>query len=259
MTRSSCRDPPGRDATPTSSAASRSSTPSTRSDRIGARGLPERARAALPARTRAAATRTSPTRASPDWQYTMVRVRPDARRQRRRVRRCSTRAADEARRRGKAGHRSGRSSTPTTAARAPGPRRCGFRETRQDVELLRQLQPGDGEIAGGHRPDAVRSICAAPTRSRSSASRTCRRPRRWRPIALRALARADASSTRSRSSRSTAARVVGYATLEHLHGDAAPARARADGRPAQPPAAAGSRRAEERARSPGRPSTATAS
>lgn len=81
-----------------------------------------------------------------NWQYTMVRVRPDARRRGEGTALLDA-AADEARRNGRDGM-VGRVDRDDTGSRAWA-EGLGFEETRQDVELLRQLQPGDGEIADG--------------------------------------------------------------------------------------------------------------
>jgi len=93
-----------------------------------------------------------------NWQYTMVRVRPDARRRGEGTALLRA-AADEARQSGKAGM-VGRVDCEDTGSRAWAGV-VGFEETRQDVELLRQLQPGDGEIADGIVPLSAERLADA--------------------------------------------------------------------------------------------------
>ena len=82
---------------------------------------------------------------TPAWQYTMVRVQPAARRQG--VGKALLAAATEvARVEGSAGL-VGRVVDPDDDESRAWAVKCGFRETRQDVELLRRLRPGDGEVA----------------------------------------------------------------------------------------------------------------
>lgn len=82
---------------------------------------------------------------TPAWQYTMVRVQPGARRQG--IGKALLAAATEvARAEGSAGLM-GRVVDPDDDAARGWAAKCGFRETRQDVELLRRLRPGDGEVA----------------------------------------------------------------------------------------------------------------
>jgi GNAT superfamily N-acetyltransferase len=82
---------------------------------------------------------------TPGWQYTMVRVQPDARR-RGVGSALLDAAAGAARADGNAGL-VGRVVDPDDDGSRAWAAACGFRETRQDVELLRRLRPGDGEIA----------------------------------------------------------------------------------------------------------------
>ena len=147
------------------------------------------------------------------WAYTMVRVHPEAR-----GRGIGSAlldvARDEARSRGKAGNL-GRVDPDDSRSRAwLGAR--GFVETRQDVELLRQLEPGDGEVVEGIVPLAaeylegayaveVECVPDVPATVAMAASPF----ERWRELIEKHAVTFVALD---------AGRVVGYATLEHLHG-----------------------------------------
>lgn len=93
------------------------------------------------------------------WQYTMVRVRPESRRRGIGAALVEA-AAEEAKRAGQAGM-VGRVVDPGDKGSRAWAAACGFRETRQDVELLRRLHPGDGEIADGIVPLAPEHLRSA--------------------------------------------------------------------------------------------------
>jgi mycothiol synthase len=82
---------------------------------------------------------------TPAWQYTMVRVQPGARRQG--VGKALLAAATEVARAEGIGGLVGRVVDPDDDESRGWAAKGGFRETRQDVELLRRLRPGDGEVA----------------------------------------------------------------------------------------------------------------
>ena len=148
------------------------------------------------------------------WQYTMVRVRPDSRR-----RGVGTAlveaAAAEARRRGKAGL-IGRVVDPDDDGSRAWAAACGFEETRQDIELLRQVQPGDGEIAAGIVPlgaEHLRGAYAVEVECVPDVPATTPMQadpfERWRGrIERHAITFVALDGTR----------VVGRASLERLHG-----------------------------------------
>jgi mycothiol synthase len=93
------------------------------------------------------------------WQYTMIRVRPQCRR--RGIGTALVEAAvDAGTRSGQAGM-VGRVVDPDDEGSRAWAAACGFRETRQDVELLRQVRPGDGEIADGIVPLAPEHLRGA--------------------------------------------------------------------------------------------------
>jgi len=148
-----------------------------------------------------------------NWQYTMVRVRPDARRRGEGTALLGV-AEDEARRTGRVGM-VGRVDCNDSGSRAWA-EVAGFEETRQDVELLRTLRPGDGEIVEGivePAPEHLRGAYAVevecvpdiPATTPMIADPFDRWCERFERKAVRFVALDDG-------------RVVGYATLEHLHG-----------------------------------------
>jgi mycothiol synthase len=150
---------------------------------------------------------------TPNWQYTMVRVRPDARGSG--VGTATLEAAAEAARaKGNAGL-VGRVDPDDPGSRAWATGR-GFRETRQDVELLRRLRPGDGEIADGIvelRDEHLRETYAVEVECVPDVPATVPMAaspfERWRELIERHAVTFVALD---------GGRVVGYGTLEHLHG-----------------------------------------
>jgi GNAT superfamily N-acetyltransferase len=148
-----------------------------------------------------------------NWQYTMVRVRPEVRRRGEGTALLGV-AADEARRNGRAGM-VGRVDCDDTGSRAWAVV-VGFEETRQDVELLRRLQPGDGEIADGIVPlseEHLADVYAIEVECVPDVPATVPMVadpfELWRERLERKAVRFVALDE---------GRVVGYATLEHLHG-----------------------------------------
>lgn len=148
------------------------------------------------------------------WRYTMVRVRPDARR-----RGIGTAlldaAADAARADGNAGL-VGRVVDPDDDGSRAWAAACGFRETRQDVELLRRLRPGDGEIAEDivpMRAEHLRGAYAVEVECIPDVPATT--PGAAHPFELWHELIANHAVTFVALDDG---RVVGYATLEHLHG-----------------------------------------
>jgi len=149
----------------------------------------------------------------PNWQYTMVRVRPEARRHGVGSALLDA-AADEAGENGKEGI-VGRVGCDDGGSRSWATAR-GFRETRQDIELLRQVGPGDGEIADGIVPlreehlagayeveaECVPDVPATVPMAASTFSR-------WRERIEGHAATFVALD---------GGRVVGFATLRRLHG-----------------------------------------
>jgi GNAT superfamily N-acetyltransferase len=151
----------------------------------------------------------------PDWQYTMVRVRPEARRQGIGSALLAA-AAEVARAGGKKGGLVGRVVDPADDGSRAWAASCGFQETRQDVELLRHLRPGDGEVAEGivlMRAEHLRGAYAVEVECVPDVPATVAMAaepfERWHELiaahAVTFVALDDG-------------RVVGYATLEHLHG-----------------------------------------
>jgi mycothiol synthase len=148
------------------------------------------------------------------WQYTMVRVRPEARRQG--IGTALVEAAAETARRTASAGMVGRVLDPHDGGSRAWAAACGFRETRQDVELRRQLHPGDGAIVDGIVPlgeehlrgaYAVEVECVpdvpATTPMRAAPFE------RWHELIARHAATFVALDD---------GEVVGYATLEPLHG-----------------------------------------
>jgi GNAT superfamily N-acetyltransferase len=149
------------------------------------------------------------------WQYTMVRVHPEARRQGIATALLAA-AAEVARKDGKNGGLVGRVVDPADDGSRAWAAACGFRETRQDVELLRSLRQGDGEVAEGiveMRAEHLRGAYAVDVECVPDVPATvpmAAEPfERWHELiaahAVTFVALDDG-------------RVVGYATLEHLHG-----------------------------------------
>lgn len=150
----------------------------------------------------------------PAWQYTMVRVQPGARRQG--VGNALLAAATEA-----AGAEGivglvGRVVDPDDDGSRAWAMGCGFRETRQDVELLRRLRQGDGEIGEDVVPMRAEHLRGAyavevecvpdvPATTAMAADPFERWHERMSGHAVTFVA-LDGD------------RVVGRATLEHLHG-----------------------------------------
>ena len=77
--------------------------------------------------------------------------------------------------------------------------------------------PGRRRGRGGRRARCALSICAAPMRSRSNASRTCRPRRPWLPIPFERWHERIAGHAATFVALD-GGRVVGRATLGHLHG-----------------------------------------
>jgi GNAT superfamily N-acetyltransferase len=148
-----------------------------------------------------------------NWQYTMVRVQPDVRRRGEGTALLGA-AADEAGRNGRVGM-VGRVDCDDPGSRA-WIEVVGFEETRQDVELLRKLQPGDGEIADDIVPlseEHLAGVYAVEVECVPDVPATV-------PMVADPF-----EEWRERIGRKAAAFValddvcvVGYATLEHLHG-----------------------------------------
>jgi mycothiol synthase len=148
-----------------------------------------------------------------NWQYTMVRVRPDARRRGEGTALLAA-AADAARRNGRDGM-VGRVDCDDAGSRAWAGG-LGFDETRQDVELLRKLRPGDGEIADGIVPfsdEHVADVYAIEVECVPDVPATV--PMVADPFEVW-LERFERKAVRFVALHE--GRVVGYATLEHLHG-----------------------------------------
>jgi GNAT superfamily N-acetyltransferase len=149
-----------------------------------------------------------------NWQYTMVRVRPEARR--RGIGTALVEAAgDEARQRRKAGM-VGRVVVPDDSDTRSWAAARGFEETRQDIELLRQLRPGDGEIADGivpMGPEHLRGAYAVEVECVPDVPAT---------TPMRADSFECWSERMSKHAVTFVAldgeQVVGRASLEHLHG-----------------------------------------
>jgi GNAT superfamily N-acetyltransferase len=149
-----------------------------------------------------------------NWQYTMVRVRPEARR--RGIGSALVEAAArEAARNGRTAML-GRVIDPNDRGSRAWAAACGFHETRQDVELLRQVRPGDGEVAEGIvelAPEHLRGAYAVevecvpdiPATTPMAADPFERWSERLAQHAVTFVALADGQ-------------VVGRASLEHLHG-----------------------------------------
>jgi mycothiol synthase len=148
------------------------------------------------------------------WQYTMVRVHPESRR-----RGIGRALADEAAR--EAGRNGltamlGRVRDPDDRGSRAWAAACGFRETRQDVELLRTLDPGDGAITPGIvelAPEHLRGAYAVEVECvpdiPATTPMTAEPFERWSALiagsAVTFVALEDGE-------------VVGYATIERLHG-----------------------------------------
>jgi GNAT superfamily N-acetyltransferase len=148
------------------------------------------------------------------WQYTMARVRPESRR--RGIGRALVEAAAREAERNGLTAMLGRVLDPDDESSRAWAAACGFRETRQDVELLRQLRRGDGEIADGIvelAPEHLRGAYAVEVECvpdiPATESMTAEPFERWSELISR-----DAVTFVALDD----GRVVGYATLEHLHG-----------------------------------------
>ena len=150
----------------------------------------------------------------PGWQYTMVRVRPEARRSGLGSALIGA-AADSARADGLVGL-VGRVVDPADDGSRAWAAALGFRETRQDVELLRQLEPGDGEVA-----EDVVSLSAEHLRAAYEVEVECV-PDVPATVPMAAVPLERWHERIARNAVTYVAldgdRVVGYATLEHLHG-----------------------------------------
>jgi GNAT superfamily N-acetyltransferase len=149
-----------------------------------------------------------------NWQYTMVQVRPGSRR-----RGIGTAlieaAAGEARGRSRAGML-GRVVDPGDRGTRAWAAARGFSETRQDIQLLRELRPSDGEIADGIvliGPGHLRGAYAVEVECVPDVPATT-------PMKAKSFERW--SQLISKDAVTFVAldgdQVVGYATLEHLHG-----------------------------------------
>lgn len=149
----------------------------------------------------------------PGWQYTMVRVEPDARR--RGVGSALLAAATEAAKVEGIAGLVGRVVDPDDEGSRAWAAACGFRETRQDVELLRRLRPGDGGIADDILPmraEHLRGVYAVECECVPDVPATT-------PMAAEPF---ECWHERISGHAVTfvaldGGRVVGYATLEHLH------------------------------------------
>ncbi|MGE5275321.1 MAG: N-acetyltransferase family protein [Verrucomicrobiota bacterium] len=151
----------------------------------------------------------------PGRQYTMVRVQPDARRHG--IGTALLGAAVAAA--GSDGNVGlvGRVVDPDDAGSRAWAKACGFRETRRDVELLRPLRPGDGEIAEGivpMRAEHLRGAYAVEVECVPDVPATTPMLAlpfvRWHELIAQhavTFVALDGGGC-----------VVGYATLEHLHG-----------------------------------------
>ena len=149
----------------------------------------------------------------PGWQYTMVRVQPNARR-----RGIGTALLDAAAAAaGSDGNVGlvGRVVDPDDGGSRGWAEARGFRETRQDVELLRRLRSGDGEIAEDIAPmraEHLRGAYAVEVECVPDVPATTPMAalpfERWHELI------ADHAIT---FVALDGGRVVGYATLEHLH------------------------------------------
>jgi mycothiol synthase len=151
----------------------------------------------------------------PGWQYTMVRVHPEARRQG--IATALLAAATEAARSdAKDGGLVGRVVDPADDGSRAWATSCGFRETRQDVELLRHLESGDGEVAPGivpMRAEHLRGAYAVEVECVPDVPATV-------PMAAEPFERWHEliSSHAVTFVALDGDQVVGYATLERLHG-----------------------------------------
>jgi len=151
---------------------------------------------------------------TPGWQYTMVRVEPGARR--RGVGKALLGAAIEAARGEGSVGLVGRVVDPDDEGSRAWAAACGFRETRQDVELLRRLRPGDGEVADDivpMRAEHLRGVYAVECECVPDVPATT-------PMAAEPFERwhERISGHAVTYVALDGGRVVGYATLEHLHG-----------------------------------------
>ena len=148
-----------------------------------------------------------------NWQYTMVRVRPEVRR--RGIGRALVEEAARLAEQSGLTALVGRVIDPDDLGSRAWATECGFRETRQDVELLRRVRPGDGEVAEGIvelAPGHLRGAYAVEVECVPDIPATepmAAEPfERWSArLALHAVTFVALDHCR----------VVGYATLEHLH------------------------------------------
>jgi mycothiol synthase len=148
------------------------------------------------------------------WQYTMVRVRPGSRR--RGIGRALVEAAaGEAEQSGLTAML-GRVEDPNDQGSRAWAAACGFRETRQDVELRRQVRPGDGEIVAGIvelAPEYLRGAYAVEVECvpeiPATTPMTAEPFERWSELLERHAVTFVALDGGT---------VIGYATLEQLHG-----------------------------------------
>jgi len=148
------------------------------------------------------------------WQYTMVRVHPESRR-RGIGRALAEVAAGEAERNGLTAML-GRVLDPDDQGSRAWAAACGFRETRQDVELLLRVRPGDGEIAEpivALRPEHLRGAYAVEVECVPDIPAT--EPMAAEPFERWSEAIAGHAVTFVAVEDG---QVVGYAALEHLHG-----------------------------------------